>query len=76
MDIVYILTNTEMPDLIKIGPTKDLGQRLKAFPGIRGGLSLSNVSMRVRCQMAGPSRRKYILLSATIAPIRDESFFA
>ena len=36
MDIVYILTNTEMPDLIKIGVTKDLDQRLKSLSGHSG----------------------------------------
>ena len=36
MDIVYILTNTEMPDLLKIGVTKDLDQRLKSLSAHSG----------------------------------------
>ena len=36
MDIVYILTNTEMSDLIKIGVAKDLDQRLKGLSGHSG----------------------------------------
>ena len=36
MDIVYIPTNIEMPDLIKIGVTKDLDQRLKSLFGHSG----------------------------------------
>lgn len=37
MDINYILTKTEMPGLIKIGVSKDLGQRLKSLSGHSGG---------------------------------------